>query len=306
MQLQKEARMHHQNTQFQKNNRNSTAIPNARTSPSLISTPLLGSHLPNPSANGMQLDVENAAQTRSVFAGLLGFCQHPTFALHPPCKNHEHHCESTFPHGCVVEPFAQAHLPLYLCLAYFDKVQSGETPGSIQRTMERNRWKLEKSTKKHGGWSGQSFLVVTKKYAVDHKKTPKKHNLFPTPRCRRFQRFGCIFHTLSPVPNGQKQKICLLPGPFQGSQSFDLEVPKVQDTCQSTPPARDDRYSSSEITAQTWTFLSEDTRAIQSSTFSLSTSATNPAEIKNSRSHTTSLHILHRFTRLAPCCFQLF
>ena len=106
---------HHQNTQFLKQIRSSTATPNARTSPSLlISTPLLRSHVPYPSANGMQLDVGNAAQTRAVFAGLLAFCQHPTFALHPPCRNHE-------------PPFVNPH--------------------SRNAVLERNRWRVEKSTK---------------------------------------------------------------------------------------------------------------------------------------------------------------
>ena len=132
--------------------RSSTATPSARTSPSLIFTPLLRSHVSNPSANGIQLDVGNAAQTRSVFVGLLGFCQHLTFALHPPCRNHELHCESTFPHGCVVEPFTQAHPPLYSCLAFFDKVQSGETLGSIQGATERKPMENRERYEKYGGW----------------------------------------------------------------------------------------------------------------------------------------------------------
>ena len=156
------------------------------------------SQVPDPSANGVQLEVGNAAHKRSIFAGLFGFFQHPTFALHPPCRDHEPLCESTFLHGCVVEPFPQAHPPLYSSLALFDKVQSGETPGSIQRTMERKPMETNAKNEKHGRWSEQSLLLWDEKVRSGPKEDTKKTQLFPTPRRRRFQRFAFVFTTLDP------------------------------------------------------------------------------------------------------------
>ena len=156
---------------------------------------------------------------------LFGFFQHPTCALHPPCRNHEPLCETTFPHGCVVEPFPPAHPPLYSSLALFDKVQSGETPGSNQRTMERKPIKkcgenLENGQNKVSLLGRRSTQWTTRK----HKKT----QFFSTPRCRRFQRFACF--SPRPVPNGQNKKPFLPLVPFQGSQTFDLKGPDLQDT----------------------------------------------------------------------------
>ena len=126
----------------------------------------------------MQLEVGNAAQTRSFFAGQFGFCQHPTFALHPPCRNHEPLCESKFPHGCVVEPFPPAHPPLYSSLALFDKVQSGETPGSIQRTMERKPMEnCGKVRKNMADGQKKCFLLWDEKVrSGPQEDTKKKHN----------------------------------------------------------------------------------------------------------------------------------
>ena len=76
----------------------------------------------------------------------------------------------TFPHGCVVEPLPQAHPPLYSSLAFFDKVQSDETLGSIQRDLETKPWKtVEKHEKTWQMVKNRVSSFGTKKKAVDHK-----------------------------------------------------------------------------------------------------------------------------------------
>ena len=102
--------------------------------------------------------------------GLFGFCQHPRFARNPPCRNHEPLCETTFPHGCVVEPFPQAHPPLYSSLALFDKVQPDETLDSIQRDLEKKPCKNCGKVRKTGQMvKNKVSSFGTKKYAADHK-----------------------------------------------------------------------------------------------------------------------------------------
>ena len=88
-----------------------------------------------------------------------------------------------------------------------------------------NRWKIEKGTKNMAdGKNKVSFWG--RKVRSNHKKDTQKKQLFPTPRCRRFQRFACV----SP-------RWVL----FQTVKTFD------------PGPARHDRSSFSEETAQTWT-----------------------------------------------------